>query len=88
MEKFNQFIGVLANVFDIVGLFEPVEVAPDLLDAASGRSNDTIIALEVLDKEAFGCCSVDLVPTVRHGLPAASLVEWVAHIEPEFLQQF
>src|SRR5215470_5557042 len=53
MEKFNQFIGVLANVLNIVGLFEGVEVAPDLLDAASGRPNDAIVPLEVLNKEAF-----------------------------------
>jgi len=85
MEKFNQFIGMLANVLNIVGLFEGVEVAPDLLDAASGRSNDAIVPLEVLNKEAFGCGSVDLVATIGHGLSAASLVERVTHIEPESL---
>jgi hypothetical protein len=74
-------------MLNIVGLFEGVEVAPDLLDAAPGRPNDAITALEVLNEEAFGRRGVDLVATVRHGLAAASLVERVTDIEPESLQK-
>src|SRR5262249_25052471 len=88
VEEFNQFVGILSNVSDLVGLLQPIEVATDLFDTASGWPDDTVVTLEILDKETFGGSGVDFIAAIGHGLPAASLVERIADIEPESLQQF
>jgi hypothetical protein len=73
---------MLANVLDIVGLLELIEVAPDLFDAAPGWPNNAIIVLEISDKQALGRGGIDFVATVGHGLSAAGLVERVSTSRP------
>src|ERR1700747_680336 len=76
-----------ANVLDFIGLFHGIEVTPHLLHAASGRSNDAIEILEVVDKQSLSGGSVAFISTVGHGLPAACLSKWITHIQPESLQE-
>src|SRR5260370_4631583 len=59
----------------------------DLFDAASSGSDDEVVFLEVLHEEVFGGSGVDLVAAVGHGLAAAGLVQGVAHVQPQSLQE-
>src|SRR5271170_2876590 len=83
VQEFNQFVGVLANVGHIIGLLHGVVVTTNLFDAASGRPDDTVIVLKVLNEEAFRRLRIGLVAAVGHRLSAASLIERVVDIETE-----
>lgn len=73
---------MLPNVPNIICLFDGIEMASDLFDAATCRADDVVIASKVLNKEVLGSCGIGLIPAVRHRLSAASLVEREMHIEP------
>jgi hypothetical protein len=72
---------VLANVLNCLGLLDGVEMMAYLLDAATGRSNNAIELLEVLDEEAFRRSGVDHVSAVGHRLSTAGLPQRIAHLE-------
>jgi hypothetical protein len=78
---------MLPNVPNIICLFDGIEMASDLFDAATCRADDVVIAPKVLNKEVLGSCGIGLIPAVRHRLSAASLVEREMHIEPKSLQK-
>src|ERR1700746_2318930 len=75
------------DVLDFIGLFHGIEVTPHLLHAASGRSNDAIEILEVVDKESLSGRRVSFISTVCNWLAAACLIQWITHIQPESLQE-
>jgi hypothetical protein len=87
VEELDEFIGTLANMLDFVRLFDSVEMASNLFDAAPSRPDDVIERGEILHKEMLSSSSVGLVAAIRHGLSAAGLVEREAHIETESLQK-
>jgi hypothetical protein len=78
---------VLPNVLNIICLFDAIEMASDLFDAAPSWPDDVIERGEILHKEMLSGSSVGLVAAIRHGLSAAGLVEREMHIESESLQK-
>jgi hypothetical protein len=78
---------MLPNVPNIICLFDGIEMASDLFDAATCRADDVVIAPKVLNKEVLGSCGIGLIAAIRHRLSAAGLVEREIHIEPESLQK-
>ena len=72
---------------NIICLFDGIEMASDLFDAATCWADDVVIAPKVLNKEVLGSCGIGLISAVRHRLSAASLVEREMHIEPKSLQK-
>jgi hypothetical protein len=78
---------MLPNVPNIICLFDGIEMASDLFDAATCRADDVVIAPKVLNKEILSSCGVGLIAAIRHRLSAAGLVEREMYIEPESLQK-
>ena len=62
-----------------------VVVTTHLLDAASGRADDAVTALEDVNEELLRPPRIELVATVGHRLTAASLIQRIVHVEPELL---
>lgn len=75
VEEFHQLIGVLTNVLHIIRLLQSIEVAAHFFYAASGRSDDTIKILKVIDEETFGRLSIPFIAAIGHRLSATGLVE-------------
>jgi hypothetical protein len=84
MQEFNQLVGMLANVYHVVVLIQCVVVTTHLLDAASGRTDDAVIALEDVNEELLRPPRIELVATVGHRLTAASLIQRIIDIKTEF----
>src|SRR5580698_10309940 len=87
VEEFNQFVGVLPDMYDFVRLLDRVVVAANLLDAASGGPDDKFKFAKILYEESLSCRSVAFVPAIRHRLPTASLIEREMDLQPKFLKK-
>src|SRR5215472_1861754 len=70
-----------------IRLFQSIKVTADLLYAASGRSNDAIKILKVVDEETFSRLSIFFIAAIGHGLSATGLAEGVTDIETKSLQK-
>src|ERR1700749_1751217 len=87
MQEFNQLIGMLANVHDVLGLNQCVVVTPHLLDAASRGTDDAVIALEDVNEVLLRAPPIQLIAAVGHRLTAASLIQWIVNIQTEPFQE-
>src|SRR5580698_58779 len=87
VEEFNQFVGVLPDMYDFVRLLDRVVVAANLLDAASGGPNDIFKVAKILYEEALGGRGIAFIPAIRHRLPTTSLIEREMDLQPKFLKE-
>ena len=87
VQELDEFSGPGPNLSGTRGLFHGVEVEPNVVDAAPGRSDDHVEILEAADEEVFGGGGIVLATAVGHRLPAAGLIERILDRATESLEE-
>src|SRR5262249_26043791 len=75
MQELNQFKCAGSHFSGFRRLINRVEMAPDMVDTASGRPHDRFEVFEAINKEFFSGGGILLAAAVSHGLSATGLLE-------------
>ncbi len=88
MQKFDEFIGVGADLPDFIGLLERGQMLAHVMDATRRRPDDVVVAGEVARKHALGAGCLGLRAAVGHRLAAAGLLLRIVDLDAEAFEQF
>src|SRR6201997_4159359 len=75
MQKLDELASSGPDLLRLMGLFDRIEMKPDMMHAASRRSDDGVEPLETVNEESLGRSGIFLATTVSHRLAAAGLIE-------------
>src|SRR5260221_5883147 len=87
VQEFDQLEGSRADLLDLVGLLDGVEIVAHMVDAASRGRDDVVEAGEVAHEQRLGLRRLGVEPAIRHRLPAARLVARIHDLVAETLEQ-
>src|SRR5271163_2789131 len=87
VEEFGQFECALTDCSNLRCLFYRGHVHAYLMHAAAGRSDDVVVAREVLDEQRLGAGGFLMASRIGHGLPAAGLVHRILDAATQPFQQ-
>ena len=75
VQKLDELAGTRPNLLRLRGLFDRIEMKPDMVHAATRRSDDRVELFEAVNEESLGRSGIFLATTVSHRLAAAGLIE-------------
>jgi hypothetical protein len=88
VQKLDELASAGPDLLRLRGLFDRIEMKPDMVHAATRRSDDRVELFEAIDKESLGSSGIVLATTVSHRLPAAGLIERVLDRAAEPFEEF
>ena len=87
MQELNQLVRALANLLNLICLFDRVEIVPHMAHAASRGRDDVVEAGEIAHEQRFRSSAFGIETAVGHRLAAAGLVKGIADLVAEALEQ-
>ena len=75
VQKLDELASAGPDLLRLRGLFDRIEMKPDMVHAATRRSDDRVELLETVNEESLGRSGIVLATTVSHRLAAAGLIE-------------
>src|ERR1700751_5925561 len=75
VQKLDELASASPNLLRLRGLFDRIEMKPDMMHTATRRSDDGVEPLETVNEESLGRGGIFLATTVSHRLAAAGLIE-------------
>jgi hypothetical protein len=75
VQKLDELASAGPDLLRLRGLFDRIEMEPDMVHAAARRSDDRVEPFETVNEESLGRSGIVLATTVSHRLAAAGLIE-------------
>src|SRR5271155_5593027 len=87
-QELNELKGASANLLDLLGLLDSVEIAAHVMDAATLWRHHVVEAGEVAREQGLGGAAIGVEAVICHRLSATGLVARVDDLMTEALQKF
>src|SRR5271170_4732683 len=87
-QELNELKGASANLLDLLGLLDSVEIAAHVMDAATLWRYHVVEAGEVAREQGLGGAAIGVEAVICHRLSATGLVARVDDLMTEALQKF